>query len=299
MASRDRLQAIRAQRAAADNLELSSNVHHNGNPTSPSTNGALSPRDAFLAEDAAIEAEIRRMRENVLQISALRSRSLNAIDDSSQADTNRLSSLTEETRAAMQEIKARIKALEAAPATTDAQLRSNRISVLRSHFLEALQDYQREEQEGRARSRQRVERQLKIVKPDATAEEVAEAVNGGGEQIFSQALMNSTRYAESRQALREVQQRQQDIVKVEQTLAELAQLFQEMATLVEQQDVVINNVETTAQAVNVDTERGAKHTEDAVVHARAYRKKRWICFFIFVFVLVVLAIVLGIVFGKK
>lgn len=40
--------------------------------------------------------------------------------------------------------------------------------------------------------------------------------------------MNSTRYAESRQALREVQQRQQDIVKVEQTLAELAQLFQEV-----------------------------------------------------------------------
>jgi t-SNARE complex subunit (syntaxin) len=33
--------------------------------------------------------------------------------------------------------------------------------------------------------------------------------------------------------------------------------------------------------------------------ARAYRKKRWICFFIFVLVLVVLAIVLGVVFGKK
>jgi syntaxin 1B/2/3 len=41
-------------------------------------------------------------------------------------------------------------------------------------------------------------------------------------------LMNSTRYAEGRQALREVQQRQQDIAKVEQTLAELAQLFQEV-----------------------------------------------------------------------
>jgi len=239
------------------------------------------------------------MRENVAQISALRSRSLHAIDDSSQADTNRLTSLTEETRAAMQEIKARIKTLEAAPATTDAQLRSNRISVLRSHFLEALQEYQREEQEGRAKSRQRVERQLKIVKPDATTEEVAEAVNGGGEQIFSQALMNSTRYAEGRQALREVQQRQQDIAKVEQTLAELAQLFQEMATLVEQQDAVINNVETTAQAVTVDTEKGVKETEKAVVHARAYRKKRWICFFLFVLVLVILAIVLGVVFGKK
>lgn len=85
--------------------------------------------------------------------------------------------------------------------------------------------------------------------------------------------MNSTRYAESRQALREVQQRQQDIAKVEQTLAELAQLFQEvcrcllcpgifhliiwqMATLVEQQDAVIDSVQATAQAVTVDTEKG-------------------------------------------
>lgn len=58
-----------------------------------------------------------------------------------------------------------------------------------------------------------------------------------------------------------------------------------------------------------------KNTDQAVVHgkiffsleccnlrfflARAYRKKRWICFFIIVFVIIVLAIVLGIVFGKK
>jgi len=41
----------------------------------------------------------------------------------------------------------------------------SKIKVLRTKFLEALQDYQREEQEGRLKSRQRIERQLKIGKP--------------------------------------------------------------------------------------------------------------------------------------
>jgi syntaxin 1B/2/3 len=77
--------------------------------------------------------------------------------------------------------------------------------VLRKKFLEAIEDYQREEQDSRSRSRQRVEKQLKIgtprnrfvnvfqftfilVKPDATPEEVAAAVDGGGQQVFAQAV---------------------------------------------------------------------------------------------------------------
>ena len=140
--------------------------------------------------------------------------------------------------------------------------------MLRTKFLEALQDYQREEQEGRLKSRQRVERQLKIgkprnryvnfpliyfhiylAKPDATEEEVAAAVDGGGQQIFAQAvskyfvlvpsivlvltvvqLSTSTRYGESRAAYREVQERQHDLQKVEQTLTELGQLFSDVSS---------------------------------------------------------------------
>ena len=81
------------------------------------------------------------------------------------------------------------------------------------------------------------------MKPDATPEEVAAVTEGGGQQIFAQAvggilirfvislideprqLTSSSRYGESRTAYREVQERQQDLKKMEQTLGELAQLF--------------------------------------------------------------------------
>ncbi|KAF8970001.1 t-SNARE [Flammula alnicola] len=298
MAYRDRLAASRAQRVG-QNIELS-NVAREPTPASPSTpGGGMSDLSTFLAEDTSIQQGIQQMRDNVAQISALRLRSLNAIDDETQAELNRIDVLTVETRGLMQELKGRIQRMEAAPMRTDIQLRSGRINLLRTKFLEAIQDYQREEQEGRAKSKARVERQLKIVKPDASPEEVAAAVEGGGQQIFAQALTTSTRYGESRAAYREVQERQQELQKVEVTLAELAQLFAEMGTLVEQQDAVVNSIESTAQDVAKDTEKALQNTEQAVVHARAYRKKKWICFFIFIIVLCILAIILGIVFGKK
>ncbi|KAJ3513648.1 hypothetical protein NLJ89_g2829 [Agrocybe chaxingu] len=258
MAYNDRLAAARARRGQA--IELSD---LNGQPA-PATAGQ-SDLPAFLAEDASIQQGIQQLKNNVVQLATLRLQSLNAIDDSRHTYAERIDSLTTETRTLTQELKERIQNLERTPLTQDAQLRRNRLTLLRTKFLEALQDYQREEQEGRVKSRERVERQLKIVYPKATPEEVATAVNGGGDQIFAQALTSSTRYGESRAAYREVQERQQDLRRVEQTLAELAQLFSDMGTLVEQQDAIISDVEKTAQAVTEDTEKALKNTETAVL----------------------------------
>ncbi|PPQ86883.1 hypothetical protein CVT25_012602, partial [Psilocybe cyanescens] len=306
--------------------------------TTPSTpSGGLSDLATFLAEDTSIQNGIQKMKDNVAQISALRAQSLNAIDDSNHT-AGRIDELTTETRILMQELKERIRQMENTPSRHDVQLRNNRLAVLRTKFLEAIQDYQREEQESRARAKQRVERQLLIVKPDATREEVAAAVEGGGgQQIFAQALTTSTRYGESRAAYREVQERQEDLKRVERTLAELAQLFSDMGTLVEQQDAIINNVEQTAQSVTVDTGKAYARYLKCILRvakffrlvskiptrlssmvrsasfsdlhkvdrrlllfpARSYRRSRWICFGIFVLVLAILAIVLGVVFGRK
>ena len=84
------------------------------------------------------------------------------------------------------------------------------------------------------------------MKPDATPAEVnavVDDVNGGGDQIFAQAvsktseelettesipsiqLSSSTRYGESRAAYREVQDRHEDIRRIERTLVEVAQLI--------------------------------------------------------------------------
>ncbi|KAF9456774.1 syntaxin-like protein [Collybia nuda] len=254
---------------------------------------------SFLAEITSIQDCIEQLRINVNEISILHTHTLNALEQGAEQDENQLDRLAKETQSLGRDLKGRIKALETSSIGHDVQMRKNRIALVRSKFLEVIQGYQQVEQEYRAKSKQRVERQFKIVKPDATPEEIATVVSGGGQQIFFQALSSSSRYGESRIAFREVQQRQQDIVKLEQTLAELAQLFDDMGTLVNQQEETINMVETTAQDVEANTEKAVDHTKKAIVHARSYRRGRWICFFIFLLIAVVLAIVLGVVFGRK
>ncbi|KAF8231301.1 t-SNARE [Tricholoma matsutake] len=297
MSTRDRLAASRAERqqtaARAQALEMSDLSPQ------PLTNGHESgPTSTFLSEVASIQDGIERINVNITNISALHARTLNVIDSGRDLDAAQLDELTAETRKLMNNLKDRIKALDREPMAADAQMRRNRTALVRSKFLEAIQTYQRVEQEYRAKSRQRVERQLKIVKPDATPEEVSAVAEGGGQQIFAQALTSSPRYAESRNAYREVQERQEDLKKMEQTLVELTELFIDMGTLIDQQEETVNNIERTAKDVEADTDQAVKHTRKAVIHARSYRKGRWICFFIFLFVIAVLAIVLGVVFGR-
>ena len=58
-------------------------------------------------------------------------------------------------------------------------------------FMEAIQSYQRVEQESRKKHRARMERQIKIVKPEASQAEINAAVNnenGQGDRIFEQAV---------------------------------------------------------------------------------------------------------------
>lgn len=86
-----------------------------------------------------------------------------------------------------------------------------KIGLLRSKFLESIQNYQRVEQEGRVKVRQRAERQVRIgeryspchrensfliyllVNPSASPEEVNVIVEGGSQQIFAQAVSLSSR----------------------------------------------------------------------------------------------------------
>ncbi|KAH8106711.1 t-SNARE [Cristinia sonorae] len=316
--ARDRLAALRAQRqqqggAPPQDHEMS-NVYTPPRIT-PATNGASNGAETydkgssevmadFYTEITAIQDSIQQFNANVQRIGELQQRSLNSAGDGSQQDNAVLDDLTSQTRDLGNSIKNQIQKLESQPAQSgeDIRMRKNRISFARNKFVESLQNYQQVERDYRAKYKQRVERQFKIVKPDATPEEVSAVVNdvsGGGDQIFAQALTSSTRYGESRAAYREVQDRHEDIRKIERTLEELAQLFNDMSVLVSQQDDSIQAIQTAAGRVEADTEAGLIQTEKAVKSARSARRKRWICFILIIVILAIIGIVVGIEVGVK
>ncbi|KAI9570495.1 t-SNARE [Boletus coccyginus] len=253
---------------------------------------------AFYAEISSLQDSLKTFNANVARIDEFHSRSLNNADDVAvQRNAAQLAELVEETSALSTTLKRRIQGLERQPGSgRDGQIRKQQTAFIKSKFVDAIQNYQQVEQQYRQKYKQRMERQFKIVKPDATPEEVRAVVNDdSGGQIFSQALMNSNRYGESRAAYREVQARHQDIQRIEQTIAELAQLFNDMSIMVEQHNEVIDNIETTAASVEKDMEAGTGHADKAIVSARAARKKRWICFFLALLIIAIVAIVVAVV----
>ncbi|KAJ7496505.1 t-SNARE [Mycena latifolia] len=299
----DRMAAYRAQRQAGQTDSPAGGPSHEL-MTLDANGQSLDSRPAFLAEVSSVQDAIGAFSANITRIAALNNRSLEALADDGQAIKAELDGLVAQTMAQSTALKDRITRLQGAvlpgvPEKQQKEMRQNQVNLVRTKFMEALQTYQRVEQEYRAKSRQRVERQYRIVKPDATQEEIADAISGGGEQVFMQALTTSPRYAQSRSAYNEVQARAQDLKKMEQTLGELAQLFSDMAVLVQQQDETVVAIENTAIDVEKNAAEGEKEVSRAVVIARSLRKKRWICFIIVLIVVAILAIVLAIEFTKK
>ncbi|KAF4615302.1 hypothetical protein D9613_002669 [Agrocybe pediades] len=271
-------------------------------PSTPLTSqGGGGDMAAFYSELSSIQETLRSFNDNIARIGELHSRSLDNTDDAAaQRNAAQLDELVADTSAMSATLKRRVKALEAQGGPgRDGQIKKQQAAFIKSKFVEAIQNYQSVEQQYRAKYKQRLERQFRIVRPDATPEEIRAAVNDEqGGQVFAQALMNN-RATESRAAYREVQERHEDIKRIERTLAELAQLFNDMSVLVEQQDETINVIQTQAAGVEKDTEAGLQYTDKAVSSARAARKKRWICFFIFLVLLAVVAIVIGIVVSNN
>ncbi|KAJ7905381.1 syntaxin [Mycena olivaceomarginata] len=278
-----------------------SDVKDNSVPLAPMGGGGDS-MSTFYTEISSLQDSLRTFNDNVARISDLHSRSLDNMDDNAaQRNAAQLDELIEDTSALSATLKRRIKALERQGGSgRDGQIRKQQTALVKSKFVEAIQNYQTVEQQYRSKYKQRMERQFKIVKPDATPDEVRAVVNDESNgQIFSQALMSSNRYGESRAAYREVQERHEDIKRIEKTLGELAQLFNDMSVLVEQQDETIQVIETQAQSVEKDTEVGLQYTEKAVESARAARKKRWICFVICIILLIIVAIVVVVVIKQN
>jgi syntaxin 1B/2/3 len=157
----------------------------------PAGSGGGGDMTAFYAEIGSIQDALREFNDNVARIGDLHSRSLNNTDDAAaQRVQAELENLVDETSALSRSLKTRIAALmRIQGAGRDAQIRRQQGALVREKFKEAIQSYQTVEQQFRQRYKQRMERQFKIVKPDASPDEVRAVVEDTqGGQVFQQAV---------------------------------------------------------------------------------------------------------------
>ncbi|KAG0170534.1 Plasma membrane t-SNARE, secretory vesicle fusion [Apophysomyces sp. BC1034] len=252
----------------------------------PTSSHNLMTMDGYLAEVDDLAGAIREVNQTIDLISEHHDALLGSTNEQQSARNGKqLEQFVTNASKQNNSIKIRIKAMEQHNANQPGS------SDLNIHFVSAIQRYQDVERTFSQKYRQRVMRQIKIVKPDVTEEEVDAVIDSDQQnQIFAQSLMQTSRTGQARAVLSEVQTRHDDIKRIEKTIIELQQLFMDMHMLVEQQGDILNTIENHAETTTKDIERGVTHADAAIKKAKAVRAKKWCCFVIVIILAVVIAI---------
>jgi len=222
-------------------------------------------------------------------------------EEDAELSSRQIDSLVAEAQSLQLSLKSRIKNVQTQAVQQKDQTKLDQAETCRKRFLDLVQEYRLIEVNNSNQTKQQAERQYRIIKPDASDEEVRQAVEDGAntQQYFQQALMQSNRRGEARTVLNEVNARHRELLKLEKTMAELTQLFHDMEELVIEQDQPIQQIEQQVNVAQHDIEQGVGHTNKAVKSAKAARKKRMWCALIIVLIIVILALILGLYFGLK
>ncbi|KAI8643501.1 t-SNARE [Parasitella parasitica] len=255
--------------------------------------------DQFFQEVEEIKDINRKIINNINLIEELHGKALSNInDEQTEENVYRLEKTVKQTTKLNNQCKTKIKAIELGiarmPATVgDLPMRKTQHAALKKKFIETIQRYQDIERTYQQKYRQRVERQIRIVQPNATPDDIEQVLDSDEPpQIFAQSLMQSSKSGQAKAVLSEVQSRHDDIKKIEKTILELHQLFVDMQMMVEQQAETINQIETHAETTVADLEQGNRDVTKAIVSAKSTRAKKWICFIIFIILLIVAGILI-------
>ncbi|CEG67278.1 hypothetical protein RMATCC62417_03731 [Rhizopus microsporus] len=263
------------------------------------SDSALHSTDQFFQAVEEVKELNKKILSNISTIEELHGSALTNITDEQAAENSyRLEKIVKQTTQLNNECKNKIKAIELSNArmpvhSGDLPMRKTQHAALKKKFIETIQRYQDIERTYQQKYRQRVERQIKIVQPNATSDDIDRVLESDEPpQIFAQSLMQANRSGQARAVLSEVQSRHDDIKKIEKTILELHQLFVDMQMMVEQQGETLQQIETHAENTLVDLEQGNKDIDKAIVSAKSTRAKKWMCFVIFIILLIVAGILI-------
>ncbi|KAF2755079.1 t-SNARE [Pseudovirgaria hyperparasitica] len=246
--------------------------------------------DAILNSCRDIDRELQQLNEQLDQLDRLYKRAANAPDQFGREIDQMSSTIMSGYRALVD----RVKKIKSQPESQTAR-NSGQVGRIDRSLKQTIQRYQSMEREYRRDMQQQAERQYRIVKPDASPEEIREATENPEAPIFQQALMQSDRRGQATSVLNNVRARHEEIQKIERQMTELAELFQDLDRIVMEQDEVIHNIETKAEETGTNVVAANEQIDTAIDLAKARQRKKWWCVLIVVLIIIAIAIIIGVV----
>ncbi|KAI8923115.1 t-SNARE [Entophlyctis helioformis] len=249
----------------------------------------------FYSEVDEINASIDAVNRNIATIERLHNRALVGVRQDEAARINRdLDAVQTETSDMISDARQRLQRLSNETKTMrgpEVNARKAQQSTLAKKLMDVAQTYQNVQVSYKQKYRQRMEREIRIARPDASREDVERALDSHSGPVFAQEMLSS-RIGEQRRALQEVQGRHEELRKMEQSIEELAQLFLDMKTLLDTQQEMIDTIDTHVENAQVYVEQGSTELTQAIKYREASRKRLWWVLAIVLIVIVVLAAVL-------
>jgi len=255
--------------------------------------------DKLLQETEAIKQGINGIRNNVKSLDAQYKQALFAITpDQANKSSQEIQRLTDTTNTAIHQLKTQLDAFKRPIGSSgDSQMRQNMADSLTQKFAEVLQNYQKASSEYKDKVKTRMSQKVRIVKPDATQDEIEHAIETGeADQLYKMGTLDAqSLHSQAKNALSYIQDRHREIVQIEQSVLELHDLFVDMAIMVESQGTVLDIAESNVNSAILDTGSGVELMSDTNKLQKKSRKKMYIL--IAILVIIMIALLSGLIGG--
>ncbi|KAJ2910321.1 hypothetical protein GGI21_000985 [Coemansia aciculifera] len=255
--NRNRLSEFIARRnEGSDNDDNANNYNDDDDARPPNSPDSLDDVDTnkdmekYLTALHGIERDIAAASNGVDELGVLHGRLLSTADGAkAEAVAQQRDQKTRHLNEQIEKLRRELGAVEQMNESTelnpsDRAKRKGRHAVLMRRLMGVLDKYRALERESQKRYRNRMEKHIRLVRPDATDEEVAEAAtNEASRSVFAMDVMSSYRSKVAKRMLRDVENRDRDIRNIGNTIELLNRMFIDMQEAVAQQQDVLDNVE--------------------------------------------------------
>lgn len=180
---------------------------------------------------------------------------------------------------------------------SDMRIRENLCNTLTRKFIDEMKLYQGAQQKYKSDIKKKMKRQVQIVKPDATDEEIEQVMRdeGGRDKLFRETILAGGVNDNITNAYQNVAGKYQDVLTLEQSVAELHQMFLDFAVLTEQQGELLDQIEFQVKSAADYVEDANVQVFESIQYQKKIRKKQC-CITIIVLVVVLIILVwLGII----
>jgi len=259
----------------------------------------------FFKEVDGINADIKAVSQASKDIAIINEKSMRATTTAEEkalskqlgpliSTTNKRAKRTKVLLGLLKEETGKLKA-EAKLNASDVRVRENMNTTLTKKFIDEMKIYQQAQHKYKTDINDKVKRQVRVVKPDATDEEINDVMRseGGRDALYKKKILAGGVNDEIKTTYAKVAGKYQDVLTLEQSVAELHQMFLDFALLTEQQGELLDEIEFNVNQAADYVEEANVETHTAIEYQKSIRKKQcWIIIIVSIAVAILLYFIL-------